>query len=455
MPENAALQDFDETRWKTVEPNPPNGGYGWVCTLSVFLINAHTWGINSSWAVIMAHLSLNSHCIKATHLEWALVGGISISQALIISPVVNPLASLIGIQMTLVTGTLLIFLSLLTASFATKIWHLFLSQGICFGWGMGLTYITASAALPSWFSTRRSLAVGLSTSGAGVGGLVYSLVANATIQHFGVAWTYRIIAFCSLAANSVASALIKEARCSSMPGIGGFTFSLGDFGRIEVLIIIVWGVVTDLGYITLLYSIPSFASSIGLTPTQGSIGNAMLNLGLGLGRPFLGYLSDSLGRINMALLMTALCAILCFGMWIPAHSFGTVVAFSLLAGLVCGTFWATITPVLVEIVGMQKLASTFSVVCLSLVLPTTFAESAAMQLVVADAEDDRTGSYIKTQLFVGCMFLAGATSLWLLRAWKMFDMESETCGKKPSGAGRWSPQVSWLTPRLLFQYRYV
>lgn len=26
---------------------PPDGGYGWVCVLCVFLINGHTWGINS------------------------------------------------------------------------------------------------------------------------------------------------------------------------------------------------------------------------------------------------------------------------------------------------------------------------------------------------------------------------------------------------------------------------
>lgn len=25
----------------------PEGGYGWVCAVSVFLINGHTWGINS------------------------------------------------------------------------------------------------------------------------------------------------------------------------------------------------------------------------------------------------------------------------------------------------------------------------------------------------------------------------------------------------------------------------
>ncbi len=29
-----------------VEP-PPDGGYGWVCTTCVFLVNAHTWGVNS------------------------------------------------------------------------------------------------------------------------------------------------------------------------------------------------------------------------------------------------------------------------------------------------------------------------------------------------------------------------------------------------------------------------
>lgn len=31
----------------TAEPVPPNGGYAWVCTFAVFLINANTWGINS------------------------------------------------------------------------------------------------------------------------------------------------------------------------------------------------------------------------------------------------------------------------------------------------------------------------------------------------------------------------------------------------------------------------
>lgn len=31
----------------SVEDIPPNGGYGWICTACVFMINAHTWGTNA------------------------------------------------------------------------------------------------------------------------------------------------------------------------------------------------------------------------------------------------------------------------------------------------------------------------------------------------------------------------------------------------------------------------
>lgn len=26
---------------------PPDGGYGWVCVACLFVMNAHTWGVNS------------------------------------------------------------------------------------------------------------------------------------------------------------------------------------------------------------------------------------------------------------------------------------------------------------------------------------------------------------------------------------------------------------------------
>lgn len=41
---------------------PPNGGYGWVCVVCVFLINAHTWGLNFV-SFLSQHLCMSSTCV--------------------------------------------------------------------------------------------------------------------------------------------------------------------------------------------------------------------------------------------------------------------------------------------------------------------------------------------------------------------------------------------------------
>ncbi|KAF5260514.1 hypothetical protein FOXYS1_8829 [Fusarium oxysporum] len=365
-----------------IEPIPPNGGYGWVCTFSVFLINAHTWGINASLGVIMAHYSLDPDKMQASPFEYALIGGLSISAALIISPLISAVRKRIGTCLTIEIGAILVFLSLLASSFVTEIWQLFLSQGICFGFGMGFLYITGAAVLPPWFTSRRSLAVGCATAGAGIGGLVYSIAANRLIEQVGVAWAYRALALCALGANVLAGFLLKEWRGRTQPEVvqDEQRFTLHDFGRIEVLLLITWGFATELGYVILLYSLPTYASTIGLKPAQGAVSSALFNLGLAVSRPLIGYLSDSFGRINVAGFLTFLCTIFCFGLWIPTRTYVPLLAFSLLAGALCGVFWCTVTPVVVEVVGMRKLASTFAALCIAMTLPTTFSSPVAMQL---------------------------------------------------------------------------
>lgn len=376
-----------------------------------------------------------------------MIGGLSISQALLVSPLVSLSNRKLGTRPTLLIGTVLVFGSMLSASFASKIWHLFLSQGVCFGYGMGFLYITATSVLPKWFSRRRSLVLGIASAGAGIGGLAYNLGAGVGVEKVGLPWTYRILAFCSLAMNLIGSLMLKDRKTTSSGtnrNNDHKAFDLRDYGRVQVVLVVVWGLLTELGFITLLYSLPNYATSIGLTARQGSVIGAMLNLGLGVGRPLVGYYSDVLGRINMATIMTCLCGVLCLAIWVPAKTFPVLIVFALLSGSVMGTFWTCFAPVTAEVVGMQKMPSTLSMICFSLVLPTTFAEPIALELV-------GSFGYLSSQIFVGCMFLGGAASTLLLRSWKIHEIEMKALNEseQPGHAG------FWLTPRRLFMTRKI
>lgn len=360
-----------------------------------------------------------------------------------VPPVVALSMRRLGMKTTLAIGTTLVSAALFGASRATQIWQLFLSQGLCFGWGMGFLYIPATAVLPQWFSTRRSLSVGIASAGAGLGGVAYNLIAGVAARNLGLNWTYRILALCSLAMNAISSTLIRDRNKIVRPNQSSFDWR--EFGHIEVVLIIIWGVGTELGYVVLLYSLPHYATTVGLSQSQGSVVGALLNVGLGAGRPLVGYLSDRWGRINMAMLMTASCGIFCLGLWVPAQSYGLLLIFALLAGFGCGTFWGTVSSVAAEVVGLKRLPSVFGIICIALVTPTTFAEPIGLELVKASG-------YRSSQIFVGFMFILAASSVWFLRSWKILEVEEKArlSESEDEGPSRFHAGFRWLSLRQLF-----
>lgn len=296
------------------------------------------------------------------------------------------------------------------------------------------------AILPHWFDMHRSLAVGIATAGAGLGGVAYSIITARLVAAVDIPWTYRILSFCGLASNATCSLLLRDHKRvarrhpsdkASASNVSTSTSRSLGFRRLavrtEVLLVTAWGFVTELGYVALLYIFPYYAASAGLTPAQGSAAQAALNLGLGLGRPVVGHYSDRWGRINVALAATLLCALLCLVVWtLAGPSFPALLAFAFLAGVVAGTFWTTFAPVLAEVVGLDEYAGAFAFVCMALVLPNTFAEAVTMQMVndtKVPGEEGVGWRFLGAQAFVGGMFLGGAVFLWLLRAWKVCNNE--------------------------------
>lgn len=202
-----------------------------------------------------------------------------------------------------------------------------------------------------------------------MGGLMYSLATNAMIQSFGVGWAFRILGILAFTVNFVCAILMKDRNKAI--GSSQLAFDYTMFARLEYLLVLGWGFFSMLGYIVLLFSLPSYATSIGLSSKQGATVGALLNLGQGLGRPCVGIVSDNVGRINVAFCLTFIAGLFCLVIWIFAKSFGVLVFFALSVGTVSGTFWAAIGPVGAEVVGLKELPSALSIIWLVLVLPTT------------------------------------------------------------------------------------
>ncbi|KAL2785296.1 major facilitator superfamily domain-containing protein [Aspergillus keveii] len=386
------------------DEEPPNGGYGWVCTVAGAVSIAHSWGFNSAYAVFLAYYLDNGSFKGASQLDYAFVGSLSLTATCMVSPIATAVTHRFGIRKTMLIGTILETASLLCASAASRIWHLFLTQGVLFGVGMGMLFIPVASVVPQWFTTKRSLAAGISVSGAGIGGLVYSLATEAAIRNLGLAWTFRVLGILAFTVNTTCVLLIKdrnhrrsnracqhnqERTDKSKPNVA---MDLGLFRNGNFLLLIGFGVFTIFGYFILIFSLAHYGTEIGLTPSHASLISAL----------------DSVGRVTIAGVTTFLAGVICLSVWVNAQNFGVLIFFAIAAGLVAGNFWATIAPLVAEVLGIEKVPSGMNLVWLSIVVPSTFSQPIALVLTEA------TGSFLASQLFVGFMYIAASVCLgWL------------------------------------------
>ncbi|KAH7268103.1 major facilitator superfamily domain-containing protein [Fusarium solani] len=356
---------------------------GMVCTAASAMINAHTWGPNSSYGVFLAHYLLAEYFASATPLEYAFIGSLSISCALMVSPVATTLTREIGARPTMLCGVGIHTAGLMLASLATKVLHLFFTQGILFGIGMGLLFSPAAAIVPQWFSTHRSLATSISASGSGLGGLIYSVASGAMIQKLGVPWTLRVLGIVAFVVNTFCACLVKDR--SSAIGSTQLAFDTRLLRRPQFLLLLGFSWFSMLAYVILIFSLSNYATWIGLDPSNAALISTLFNLGQGLDRPVTDYFSDQTGRLNMSILMTLLAALL-----------------SLASGSLPK-----------QVAGIQQVPTALNLVWLSIALPSLFSEPIALQIVSG------TGSYLDTQLFTGFMFLAAVACLLVVRGWKV------------------------------------
>lgn len=319
---------------------------------------------------------------------------------MLIAPFATYLARRLGIHRVILSGSLLQCIGYVTASFAIRTWHLYLTQGLLVGCGIGLIIIPSTAILSQWFSKKRGIANGISSAGSGVGGAAFAWGTAMMIRSWGLGWALRTTGLIAFAATVIAALLLRDRNRHINPT--QLAFDLRLLRHKAVVYLLLWAFVSMFGYITLLFSLSDFALSIGLSQSQATDIVGFLNLGTAIGRPIIGITSDRFSKTATAGSLTFLCGVICFGLWLPASSFGLTVFFSLICGAILGVFWMvcrprpgllafssplaqpipsdstkdlrhptqTIGPLSVEVAGLKNLQSMLSLAWAMIVAPT-------------------------------------------------------------------------------------
>lgn len=243
----------------------------------------------------------------------------------------------LGMHIVMLSGCTLQCIGYIVASFASKIWHLYLTQGALVGCGIGFIVVPSTAVLSQWFSRRRSVANGISSAGSGVGGAAFAWGTAALVEYQGLDWALRTTGIVSLVANVVATLLLRDRNHHICPTQLAFDVAL--LRHRATILLLLWAFISMFGYIALLFSLSDFALAIGLSHNQATDIVGFLNIGTAVGRPIIGLVSDRMSRIVTAGVLTFLCGVLCFVLWVPARTFGLTVFFSILCGAILGVFW--------------------------------------------------------------------------------------------------------------------
>lgn len=404
--EDIKIQKVDYTR---EDDEIPDGGYGWIISFCVFIVSAIVFGIGLSWGVFQDYYTVIMP--NASTVDLDLVGtlnSIFFDGAALIWQI---LLSYLGPKIVLCCGTIILSLGLFLAGEATKVWHLYLTQGVLFGIGGSAMYIVVINVIPQWFNKRRGLALGLGASGTGIGGIIVPLLIPLLVENFGIQWCYRVHGFIALFFGILATILVKE----HLPQKRGSKklSQIIDLKLLKDFNYLLWCISADFclsGYFIPFFYIPLEATSQGINLRKSSTIISILSAFGIIGRIFIGYMSDRIGRLNANIFSQLIAGISCIVIWPFAHSYSIYITYAVFYGLTYGSYFALMAPITVSIVGIERIGSGISLLFLlnipAIIGPTI---AGAIQNVV-----DPT-SYMAIKVFATVVIGVGVFGMTLLK----------------------------------------
>lgn len=314
----------------------PNGGFtAWLQVLSGFMCFMSCWGLINGFGVFQDFYS-STLILSVSDSDISWIG--SIQAFLLCSATVfaGPIYDRGHPRLLIVFGSVLVVFGMMMTSLCSKYWQLLLAQGICVGFGAGCLFLPSIAIIPSYFTTKKSFAMGIAASGSSFGGVIFPIIFRRIEPQIGFGWATRIIGFISLAT------LLIPCVCIKARAFPKTRRRLLDFAAFKEPAYALFSLASFVGFVGLyvpFFYISTYARDVsGLQETLSFYMLPIMSAGSIAGRIIPGLIADRVGALNVLSCYTLCASILGF-CWIAIeHTAGGLIVWALLYGAFSGAF---------------------------------------------------------------------------------------------------------------------
>ena len=312
-------------------------------------------------------------------------------------------------KITFLIGSILQLIGVFMTSLSTKYWQLFLAQGICTGLGNGLIFCPALSLLSTYFTTKRSLAIGLAASGSATGGVVFPVIVQQLLPKIGFPWTVRVVGFVMLAVQVVT---LTFAKPRLPPRKTGPLVEWGAFQELPYALFAIAMFLNFWGLYFAFYYIGSYGRDILRISQAEGINDLLILNGVGLvGRLIPAHMADRyFGPLNTLIPFAFLSGLLLY-CWAGVTSKGGLVGFAVIYGLFASGIQSLFPATLASLTSDLKKAGVRMGMVFSVV---SFAGLTGPPLAGALIQK-REGSYLYAQMFAGSVLMGGCVTLLACR----------------------------------------
>ncbi|KAL4954216.1 major facilitator superfamily domain-containing protein [Aspergillus filifer] len=418
-------------------PRREGGLRGWLQVLGTLFILFNVWGLAFAFGSFQSYYTLTLlPTSNPSAISW--VGTIQ-SWLLIIGGLVSgPLFDLGHYRVLLISGSFLSVVGVMMLSLASEYYQILLSQGICAGLGFGLLYIPSITLVSRAFTKKRALALGVSTAGAPLGGVIYTLLFERLLPGIGFAWTVRVMGFVMLSLFVMAGGMLlapsSEATTTtvkaptpqpSMP-VSQATprsrsrrlFDIRALKDAPFWSFTISNFLLYLGYMTPFYYIPIYAETkLGTSRSTGLYILIVSQAASIVGRVITTAIAHYFGAMIPWIVTAVLSGILCLA-WISTGSLVRFILYAAFYGGISGALIPLPPAVFPHICPDPSALGTWLGMAQSI---TSFATLIGAPIAGALADLGSSGSahlnFLNVQLWCGVLMLGGAVSLgglWVL-----------------------------------------